>query len=234
MIDACMARLYGKAFDRGGVIGRRGQVLKGVVDGVLRERYFSALPPKSCGREEFGSSFVDRFISMCRGAGGSDVDVVATATALTAESVVEGYRRFVWGHLGAAAPMAKTEFVVAGGGVKNVTLMGMLREGLEPLGVRVRMMEELGVEAQAKEAVAFCLVGVANLEWDGGECSSCYGSGARGAVGEGYARMMGEVRRRKRFASRMPTLATIKLSRRWGTRVCGLDEVHIIRKIGEG
>jgi anhydro-N-acetylmuramic acid kinase len=49
--------------------------------------------------------------------------------------------------------------VVAGGGVKNATLMRMLREGLEPLGVRVRTMAELGVDAQAKEAVAFALLG---------------------------------------------------------------------------
>ena len=165
VIDACVARLFGRAFDRGGVIGRRGRVIEAVVDGVLREGYFSALPPKSCGREEFGSAFADRFISMCRSAGGSDADVVATATALTAESVVEGYRRFVWAHLGMAAPLARTEFVVAGGGVKNATLMGMLREGLEPLGVRVRVMEELGVEAQAKEAVAFALLGW--LTWNG-------------------------------------------------------------------
>ena len=60
--------------------------------------------------------------------------------------------------LGARAPVAKTEFVVAGGGVKNATLMGMLREGLEPLGVRVRTMAELGVDARAKEAVAFALL----------------------------------------------------------------------------
>jgi anhydro-N-acetylmuramic acid kinase len=174
-------RLFGKAFDRGGAIGRRGRVLKGVVEGVLREGYFSALPPKSCGREEFGSAFVDRFISACRGAGGSDADVVATATALTAESVVEGYRRFVWAHLGMAAPLAKTEFVVAGGGVKNAALMGMLREGLEPLGVRVREMGELGVEAQAKEAVAFALLGW--LTWNGmvGNVPTATGAG-RGVV----------------------------------------------------
>ena len=49
----------------------------------------------------------------------ADEDVVATATALTAGSVVDAYERFVSGHLGAAAPLAKVEFVVAGGGAKN-------------------------------------------------------------------------------------------------------------------
>ncbi len=184
VIDACMERLFGKKFDRGGAVGRRGRILKSVVDGVLRGGYFSALPPKSCGREEFGSAFVDRFILLCRGAGASDADVVATATALTADSVVDAYRRFVWGHLGAAAPLAKTEFVVAGGGVKNAALMGMLREGLGALGVRVREMGELGVEAQAKEAVAFALLGW--LRWNGlaGNVVSATGAGRAVVLGK--------------------------------------------------
>ncbi|MCU1324194.1 MAG: hypothetical protein JWM43_3843 [Acidobacteriaceae bacterium] len=158
VIDACMERLFDKGFDRGGAVARRGRVLQPVIEGVLREGYFSALPPKSCGREEFGEAFVSRFIAACRKTGGADADVIATATGLTAASVVDAYRKFVWAHLGARAPLAKTEFIAAGGGVKNVTLMGMLREGLEPLGVTVRGMDELGIEAQAKEAVAFALL----------------------------------------------------------------------------
>ncbi len=43
--------------------------------------------------------------------------------------------------------------------------MGMLREGLKAIGVRLRPMEELGVEAGAKEAVAFALL--AWLTWQG-------------------------------------------------------------------
>jgi anhydro-N-acetylmuramic acid kinase len=102
---------------------------------------------------------------MCRAAGGVDADCVATATALTAESVIDAYRRFVWAHLGTAAPLAKAELCVAGGGAKNAALMGMLREGFAGLAVSVREMEELGVPAQAKEGVAFALL--AWLTWNG-------------------------------------------------------------------
>ena len=166
VIDGCMARLYRRGFDRGGAVARRGQVLSAVVERVLRERYFSALPPKSCGREEFGEGFVDRFVGMCRKAGADDADVVATATALTARSILDAYRRFVWAHLGQVAPLAmRTEYVVAGGGAKNAMLMEMLRLGFEALGVRVRLMEELGIPAQAKEGVAFALL--AWLTWFG-------------------------------------------------------------------
>jgi anhydro-N-acetylmuramic acid kinase len=164
VIDACMQQLYGKTFDRGGAVGRRGVVLAQVVAQILRDPYFSAPPPKSCGREQFGAAFVSKFIKDCRAAGGSDADVIATATGLTAASIVDAYRRFVWAHLGQSAPLAKVEFIAAGGGVRNTALKTMIRAGLEPLGVRVREMAELGVEAQAKEAVAFALL--AWLTWN--------------------------------------------------------------------
>ena len=159
VVDLCVQRLYGKAFDRDGRIARSGRVLGDVVVQALRAPFFAALPPKSCGREEFGEAFGERFLGMCRKAGAADADVIATATALTAQSILEAYSRFVWPHLGQAAPLAKTEFVVAGGGAKNATLMRMLRDGLEPLGLKVKLMEDLGVPAQAKEAVAFALLG---------------------------------------------------------------------------
>jgi len=159
VVDACMQRVFEKPMDRGGAVARRGAVNRGVIEEFMRDGYFSALPPKSCGREQFGEVFVSRMVSACVGAGASGADIIATATALTAESVLDAYRRFVWAHLGQAAPLGKVEFVIAGGGVKNATLMRMLRSGLEPLGVKVRLMEELGVPAQAKEAVAFALLG---------------------------------------------------------------------------
>jgi len=168
VIDACMKRLYEREFDRGGAVARTGTVLRDVVEKILQEPYFSALPPKSCGREQFGEMFVSRFIAMCRKAAGQedrDEDVIATATALTAASIAEAYRRFVWSHVGQAAPLSKVEFVVAGGGSRNVSLMRMLGAELEPVGVKVRFMEELGVPAQAKEAVAFALL--AWLSWNG-------------------------------------------------------------------
>src|SRR5271154_4667991 len=82
VIDACMRRLYEREFDRGGAVARTGQVLPGVVEQVLAGEYFTSLPPKSCGREQFGERFVSQFVAMCRKATRSarDEDVIATAT----------------------------------------------------------------------------------------------------------------------------------------------------------
>jgi anhydro-N-acetylmuramic acid kinase len=180
VVDHCMASLFGKRYDRNGAVARRGRVLREVVERTMRERYFAAAAPKSCGREEFGAGFAERLIAMCREAGGADADVVATATALTAESVVGAYRGFVVSHFGAIGSVAKTEVCVAGGGARNATLMGMLREGFAGLGVRVRAMEELGVPAQAKEGVAFALL--AWLTWNGRAGNVPAATGAKRAV----------------------------------------------------
>ena len=185
-IDHCMSALFGKKYDRGGAGSRRGRVLSDVAERLLRKtKYFSLLPPKSCGREEFGAGFAARLIGLCRAAGGTDEDCVATATALTAESVVAAYRSFVRAHLEAGpSAKAKTDLCVAGGGARNETLMAMLREGFAEIGVRVRSMEELGVPAQAKEGMAFALL--AWLTWNGltGNIPAATGAGRAVVLGK--------------------------------------------------
>lgn len=181
VIDGCMQTLYGRRFDRNGAIARRGRVLEDVIAEVLRQPYFSALPPKSCGREEFGEPFVEVFLRRCRKAKGiRDEDIVATATALTGASIVDAYRRFVWAHLGQHAPLAKIEYIVAGGGAKNRTLMDMLSSGLEPLGARIRSTDEFGIPTQAKEGAAFALL--AWLTWHGLPGNVPVATGARAGV----------------------------------------------------
>jgi anhydro-N-acetylmuramic acid kinase len=165
VIDACMTTLLKKKIDRNGAVARRGRVLRPVLDQLLCDPYFSALPPKSCGREQFGAAFALRLMQTCLEAGCEDADCIATATALTAESVLAAYARFVQPLLTSAAERTRTELCVAGGGAKNARLMAMLRDGFTPLSVKVRITDDLGIPSQAKEAVAFALL--AWLTWNG-------------------------------------------------------------------
>jgi len=164
VIDACMVQLYGKRYDRNGTIATQGTALQPIVEALLQAPYFSASPPKSCGREEFGATYASHLIALCKKKKATNADIVATATALTAESILRAYRNFVWPFLGQRAPLANgTDYIVAGGGSRNATLMRMLHEGLEPLSVRVKQIEDFGVPAEAKEAMAFALL--AWLRW---------------------------------------------------------------------
>ena len=181
VIDGAMQRIFAKRFDRNGAVAAKGRVLQSVVEEILRMPYFGLPAPKSCGREQFGGAFVDRFIAMCRQAKAQDADVIATATALTAQSILQAYRRVVWPFLGQRAPLAEaTDYIVAGGGARNATLLRMLRDGLEPLGVEVGTSEATGIPVEAKEAVAFALL--AWLRWHGLPGNVPSATGARRAV----------------------------------------------------
>lgn len=165
VIDACMERLLGRGFDRNGATAARGRVLDDVLARFLQARYFSAPPPKSCGREEFGDSFAKQFIAACERAAARKEDVIATATAFTARTIALAYSSFCRSHLERLARGAKIEMIAAGGGVRNRTLMRMLADAFATEGVRVRTIDEMGIPSSAKEAAAFALLGW--LTWHG-------------------------------------------------------------------
>jgi len=151
VIDAVSDRLFGKPYDRDGRIAASGAVLEYVVARALRLPFFHRRPPRTAGREEFGREFVRQFVKNC---GRTDKrNIVATATALTAHSIAEALRRFVLKRDGRF-----TEYVVSGGGSNNPTLLAMLVNQLQPLGLKIRASDEFGLPSEAKEAAAFALM----------------------------------------------------------------------------
>jgi anhydro-N-acetylmuramic acid kinase len=154
VIDAVTQALFGKAFDRGGRIAARGHVLEQVLESLLRNSFFTAAPPKSAGREQFGGEYVKKFIARCEKAGGRSEDVVATATALTARSIGTAYERFVELRMSDA----EVDMIVSGGGSQNGTLMSMLEKLLGPHRCKISKSDDFGMPSQAKEAVAFALL----------------------------------------------------------------------------
>ncbi|HET7838889.1 MAG TPA: anhydro-N-acetylmuramic acid kinase, partial [Rectinemataceae bacterium] len=91
-----------------------------------------------------------------RGRGLSYADTVATATAFTAESIAAAYRDFILPRTPIAAVL------VAGGGALNPCLLGMIQERL-PAGIRVTTTAAHGVPDQAREAMAFAVLGHESL-----------------------------------------------------------------------
>jgi anhydro-N-acetylmuramic acid kinase len=151
VIDAVTEHLFHRPYDRDGRIAAGGRVFDRVVTQALREPFFRRKPPKTAGREEFGGSFVQAFLGRCRG--GRARDIVATATALTAQSIGDALRRFV-----VSQPGKYRDYIVSGGGVRNATLMTMLANEVLPLGLAISSSEEFGIPSEAKEAAAFALL----------------------------------------------------------------------------
>ncbi len=158
VVDACMEKLYGKRYDKDGHIASMGKALDNIVSEMMRNPYFKQKPPKTAGREEFGAEYVQRFLRRCGRA--RKEDVIATATALTVRSIVESVQGFVLKKKGASYK----DFVVAGGGSRNGTMMRLLAAELKPLGLGMRDSSEFGVPAESKEAIAFAVL--AYLTWN--------------------------------------------------------------------
>lgn len=152
-------------YDRDGALGAAGTVRDDLLAELLAEPYYTLEPPKSTGKELFTPGYVTA--AAPRAAALSRSDLVATLTALTAETVAAELR----GH-------RLDTVVVSGGGTRNPTLMGMLRARAP----RARLMtsDELGLPAGAKEAVAFSLFGWLTAHGLPATVPSCTGAtGAR-------------------------------------------------------
>ena len=180
VIDQLMQQLFEKPFDRGGKTGKRGTVLQTVVSAKLREAFFQARPPKTAGREQFGGEYAAHFLDACRKAGGNPEDAIASATALTAQSVALAYSNFLLNNM----RHAPVDFIVSGGGARNQTLMQMLRQHLEPLGCAVQASDDLGLPAEAKEAAAFALLAYETWHRRPGNIPSATGAVRPAILGE--------------------------------------------------
>jgi anhydro-N-acetylmuramic acid kinase len=160
----------GQPYDVDGRLARSGRPIAAVVDDMLAAPYFSAWPPKSTGRELFTPEWIAAFVEACRVAspGASAGDLVATAVELTARSIALAVERFV--------PEPVSDVLVSGGGARNPALMESLQRVLAPRPVRP--FASAYFDGDAKEAVAFALLGLLFLEGRPGNLVTA--TGARG------------------------------------------------------
>jgi len=154
VMDALTQQLFGKPFDRNGELAAEGTVLTKVLTSALRNPYFQQKPPRTAGREDFGREYAAKFLDSCQKLSNKPEDALATATALTAESIAMSYKQFVR----RVMRKSSVDYIVSGGGARNRTLMAMLSKRLSPLGCELAVSEQFGLPAEAKEAAAFALL----------------------------------------------------------------------------
>lgn len=147
VMDALVMKITGgkMGYDDGGMLAASGKVIPELLEWMINDPYLDRHPPKTTGREYYGAEYVEKLL--CFG----DyplVDILATATAFTAQTISLSLRRF--------APMMPSRLVVGGGGSRNPTLLAFLQEALPE--VKVQTQEDLGLSSDAKEAVAFAIL----------------------------------------------------------------------------
>lgn len=150
VLDALVRRLTDgrQNYDEGGRLAAEGRVSQPLLAWMLADPYLDRRPPKTTGREDYGGDYVARLLERAEELGVGLQDALATATRFTAEAIDLGIKRF--------SPVMPEELVVGGGGSWNLTLLGHLRDCLPDC--RVVTQEDLGMNSDAKEAVAFAIL----------------------------------------------------------------------------
>ncbi len=165
VIDALAESLLGEPCDRDGRHAAAGRVDEGLLTELLAHPYFRRSPPKTTGREQFGRQYATalRAAGERRGLGADDL--LATATALTVRTVGDAIRA----HVGSV-----DDVVVGGGGARNPTLLGWLAREVSP--ARLLRHEDFGIDGDAKEAIAFAVLGYETIHGRPGTLASCTGA----------------------------------------------------------
>ena len=157
VIDA-LVRHYTRGrrlYDAGGRSAAQGLVTEAILRNALTFPFFRRRPPKSAGREQFGSEYVERYFLQRRAPRPVLFkDLLRTATELSARSIAEALGRFVFPDLPAGSKLHR--LVVSGGGAYNRLLLERLQALLPRLWVQ--RSDGLGLPADAKEAIAFAIL----------------------------------------------------------------------------
>jgi anhydro-N-acetylmuramic acid kinase len=167
VVDQLVERITSgkQRFDRNGAIAASVRVNRALLDSLLNDPYYKTKPPKTAGREQYGSEYVDRLL-----ASGLPVeDLIATGTALTAATIAFAVSR--------SAPSTR-ELIAAGGGTHNRQLMAQLAAFLPEC--KIRTTADFGIDVDAKEAVAFAILAHRTWRRQTGNLPSA--TGARRAV----------------------------------------------------
>jgi anhydro-N-acetylmuramic acid kinase len=152
MMDEAMRYFYQMDYDKNGEKARQSDIDQTLFNELIAHPYLKRIPPKSTGREDFGENFVRDIIQ--RYAKLSGECIISTFTEFSAYCIQDSYRKYLH--------KLPDKMIVGGGGAFNSSLMSRLRHYLPE--VEVLTQEDCGFSSDAKEAVAFAILGYAFIK----------------------------------------------------------------------
>ncbi|MYT28238.1 MULTISPECIES: anhydro-N-acetylmuramic acid kinase [unclassified Streptomyces] len=146
LLDAAVRHFTNGAarYDQDGRRAAAGRTSPDLLRRLLADPYYRRPAPKSTGKEHFHLPYLQQALHATPGLDADDV--LATLARLTAITVADACRN-----------ERVTDLVVSGGGAHNPTLMRMIAEELPH--VRMRPSDDFGLPSDAKEALAFAILG---------------------------------------------------------------------------
>jgi anhydro-N-acetylmuramic acid kinase len=178
LIDALVSHFTRgrQRFDKDAGIAQTGRSIPPLLDELMRDPYLKLAPPKSTGREYYGSAYLKKVLALGKRHRAKPADLIRTATIFTALSVVDALNRFV-------LPKTKIrQLIVSGGGAKNPLLLVQLSAALN--GTEIPSSSSFGIPEDAKEAFAFALLAYETFHRRASNLPSATGAHAPAILGK--------------------------------------------------
>jgi len=177
LIDAAAINYFNLPFDQEGQIARKGQNKPSFLN-FLKENdpFLSQLPPKSTGREIYGTPFFKKILKEAKELNISGEDVLYNLTDYTAFSIFDHYKRFIQSG-------TKTDLVlIGGGGARNSFLMERL--GYYFNGIETSTVDKHGLDSDFKEAIGFAVLANETINGIGSNVPAATGASRRAILGK--------------------------------------------------
>jgi len=148
IIDELMMLFYEKPFDIDGKIAGKGKVNQKLFDFLSQDDYYKLRPPKSTGREHYGSHFVKNLLK--RFGRLTKEDIIRTVTEYTSYTIWYSYYKFI------SSKVRINELILSGGGANNPIIVNSLKQYFK--GVKIKKIDAYGIDQDSKEAVLFAVL----------------------------------------------------------------------------
>lgn len=149
MIDAAVQKLYGEKFDKNGEYACKGKLIPLLAEGLKNHPYFALDIPKTTGRELFGEHYTYALLEKYQDYNKNDI--IFTLTWFTAYSIAYHYKKYF------IHQYNLNKCIIAGGGAYNKCLINLIKKELPE--IKILIQEDLGYSSEAKEAIAFVILG---------------------------------------------------------------------------
>jgi anhydro-N-acetylmuramic acid kinase len=157
LLDTAMKDLFDRPFDENGQIAQSGQLSEPLFKFLLKiDRFPEQEPPKSTGRELYGSAFYRQIKEFITRQKINPYDTIHTLAFYTALTIYDNYVLFIQKKFGKVEKV-----IVSGGGAQNLFLMEQLR--FQFGNIPLVTSDEIGLNSEFKEAIGFALLGWAAL-----------------------------------------------------------------------
>lgn len=176
LIDLWVQDKFDVGYDKDGLLATQGKIIPTLLEQMLKDEYFNLPAPKSTGKEIYHLVWIKQQLIADNQTNVSDYHVLRTLVELTAKTVSDA----ICSHV----EPSKVEAIYAcGGGAYNKFLLEQIANNS---GITVRTTEEVGIDVDQLEAIAFAWFAKRRIEKLPANYESVTGASQRCILGALY------------------------------------------------